>query len=227
MKHFLMSLLAIFVLPAVACGTDIQLYSFALNGTSMQVHREVMSIDWTRAGSYPSDGNARKVVIGDTILMRPSPGGVRAAGNLGPIQQGSLYLASFVRAYRQAVRQTSEVPTTGELKVDRLVGGAVPNVDDSYAASIAVHLMAMFRGAYIPDTSILLGALQDDGRIGAVTLFPAKVLLLLPYSHKLFVPSGQLATLGPEALKQIEQYPVRLEEVDTLEQAYQLMVRTR
>ncbi|HJR76988.1 MAG TPA: hypothetical protein VJ805_08435 [Nitrospiraceae bacterium] len=60
-----------------------------------------------------------------------------------------------------------------------------------------------------------------------VTLFPAKVLLLIPYSQKLFVPSGQLAILEPEVLKQIEQHPVTIKEVDTIEQAYQVMVLNR
>ncbi len=221
----------ILTLPAIglsgSSGTDIQLYSFAVNGTTMQINREVMSINWTSGGSYPSDENGRKVVMGKTILMRPSPGGVRPAGDLGPIQQGSLYLTSFVQAYRQAVKQTAEVPNIGLLQINRLVGGAIPSVDDSYAASTAVHLMAMFRGAVIPDTSILLGALQADGGIGAVSLFPAKVLLLLPYSQKLYIPSGQRAALGPDVLNQIQQRQVVVEEVDTIEQAYQLMIRTR
>lgn len=231
MKRLFAAMLMILALPAIgqsgSGSTDIQLYSFAMNGTTMQINREIMSVNWTSNGSYPSDTNGRKVVVGKTILMRPSPGGVRPAGDLGPIQQGSLYLASFMQAYRQAVKQTAEVPNTGVLQINRLVGGTIPNVDDSYAASTAAHLMAMFRGAVIPDTSILLGALQADGRIGAVSLFPAKVLLLLPYAQKLYIPSGQLAALGPDVLNRIQQRQVVVEEVDTIEQAYQSMIWSR
>lgn len=137
------------------------------------------------------------VVMGNIILMKPSPGGARPGGDLGNIQQGSLYRASLEQAYRQAVKHTEDVPKNGNIEINRMVGGVIPNVDDGYPASMAVHLMAMFWRALIPDNSILIGTLQPDGRIGAVSLLSAKIRRLIPYSQKLFIPSGQLVTLDP------------------------------
>jgi hypothetical protein len=231
MKRALASLLVLLCLPmvglGVASGTDLQLYSFNLNGTKMQVMREVMTVNWKSDPSYHNDGSSPKAIMGKTILMKPSPGGVRPGGDLGNIQQVSLYWTSFERAYHQVLKQTENLPTNAALEVNRLVGGTIPNVDDGYAATIAVHLMAMFQSTFIPNTSILVGALQSDGRVGPVGLLPAKVLLLLPYAQKIYIPSGQLTTLSPSVMNQIQQRQVTIEEVDTIEQAYQLMIRTR
>jgi hypothetical protein len=96
----------------------------------------------------------------------------------------SFYDPQLSRTSRQAAKQTEDVPKNGMLEINRLVGATIPNVDDGYSASMAVHFMAMFRHALVPDNSILIGALLPDGRIGAVSLLPAKVLLLIPFSPK-------------------------------------------
>lgn len=231
MGRYLAVFLVVFFLPVIALGgtniSNVPLFGFMLNGTKLGVTREVMAVNWMSDGSDRADLSPPKVRLGKTILMRPSPGGVRPGGDLGSIQRSSHYLTSLQQAYRQAVKQTEGVPKNGILEINRLVGGTIPNADDGYSASMAVHFMAMFRSAIIPDNSILIGTLQPDGRIGAVSLLSAKVVLLIPYSQKLFIPSGQLTTLEPAVTNLLEQRQVTVEEVDTIEQAYQLMVRTR
>ena len=124
-------------------------------------------------------------------------------------------------------KQTEEIPKHGTLEINRLVGGSIPHVDDGYAAAMTVHFMATFRGAMIPDNYALIGVLQPDGRLGAVSLLSAKVLLLIPYSQKIFIPAGQLSTLDPTVTNILQQRQVTVEEVETVGQAYQRMVRTR
>lgn len=211
----------------VAESAELQLYSFPPNGTKLQIMREVMSLDWKSDPSARNDGGSPRAVMGKAILMKPTPGGVRPASDLGNIQRGSLYWMNFEQAYRYVVRRSENLPKNAALEVTRLVGSTIPNADDSYAATIAVRLMAMFQHASVPDTSILIGTLQPDGRVGPVNLLSEKLLLLLPFSQKLYIPSGQLVELDPNVINTIQQRQVTIEEVDTIEQAYQVMVRTQ
>lgn len=231
MKRAIASLLVLLCLSTVgldlASGNELQLYGFNLNGAKVQVMREVMIVNWRSDPSSSNDGGPPKVIMGKTLLMRPSPGGVRPGADLGYIQEGSLYWTSFERAYRQVLKHTAQLPKNAALEVTRLVGTTIPNVDDGYAPTIAVHLMAMFQHTSIPATSILVGGLQSDGRVGPVGQLPTKVLLLLPYAQKLYIPTGQLATLSPVVMNQIQQRQATIEEVDSIEQAYQLMIRNR
>lgn len=235
MERYLAALLLILFLPAVGLGgpvathtSNVPLYNFMPKGTGLSVTREVMAITWNSYSSEQAELSPPRVVMNKTILMSPIPGGFRPAGDMGKIQQGSLYWASLEQAYQQAVKYTEDIPKVGIIEINRLVFGMmILNVDDGYPASMAVHLIAMFRRAIIPDNSILIGTLQPDGRIGTVSALSAKIRLLIPYSQKLFIPSGQLATLNPTLTTLLQQHSVTVEEVDTIEQAYQLMVRTR
>lgn len=211
----------------VAYGNEIQLFNFPWNGTKMSVSRETLLVNWIAKPDSRNDGALPVVTGGDIILMRPSSlGGIRPARHLGNIQQRTLFWASFERGYWEAAKHHDAWPQNAALHLQYLVSGTTLPVDDGYAATIAVRLLAMFRKAHIPDTSILVGVLQPDGRIGPVGLLPQKLQLLLPYAQKLYIPSGQLATLDPIFMGRFQQR-VTIEEVETIEQAYQLMAPPR
>lgn len=198
-----------------------------------------VSLSWQKLDSDPSDLSPPKLVSGGIYLLQqpPMPGssGRRRKGILGrPFlshidQQGDSW-KSFEMAYRVAVDHTGDVTKIGTIDVnyfvDRPTSYFTPGRQD--AALIAVHLMALFRRELIDHRSILLGTLEPDGRIGPVlSRLSEKVALLIPFAQQILIPSGQLVTLDPTVMHQLQQRGTKILEVDNLEQAYQLMVRTR
>jgi hypothetical protein len=53
------------------------------------------------------------------------------------------------------------------------------------------------------------------------------VSLLAPQTEKIFIPSGHLTLLDPAVKNELQPQRRIIQEVDTIEHAYQLMVRTR
>jgi hypothetical protein len=93
---------------------------------------------------------------------------------------------------------------------------------------MAVRLMGLFRREAIDDRSILLGTLEPNGHIGPlIGMLSEKVALLIPHAQQILILSGQLVDLDPTVMHQLHQHGTAIREVDTLEQAYHLMVRAR
>lgn len=222
--------------PSETRETEIPLYGFTLAGGQLRLTYELMSVNWARYDTNVADMNPPKLVSGGTYTAQLtfSSGARYSRGQIGrkylaPIDVGGPYWRSIERAYPLAVQYTEVLQKVGILEINRMVDGlTVPDADEGYPASIALGLMSLFHAPYSRDRFYqeyvaLLGTLQPDGRIGPVSRVSEKVALLLTRVPKILIPSGQLAMVDPAVLNQLYQHHSRIEEVDTLEQAYQLM----
>ena len=253
MKRVLLALAIVFYLQGnefsegqaiESLGTEIPVYRFVHTVNSRfpeqaeerrTIQQVFVGLDWARFDSNPGDLNPSKLVRGGIYLLQPSIPGSRGSGN-----SGRRFLAnidplgdtwnSFEMAYHVAIEHTQDITKIGSIKVnyfvDRPTSYFTPGRDD--AASMAAYLMALFRRELIDDRSIILGTLEPDGHIGPVfTMLSEKVALLIPFAQQILIPSGQLINLDPTVMHQLQQHGTKVLEVDSLEQAYQLMVRTR
>jgi hypothetical protein len=205
----------------------------------LHIQQGFVSLSWQSLDSDPSDLSPPKLISGGIYLVQqpPMPGSSssrRRKGIIGRLfldridHQGDLW-KSFEMAYRQAVAHTGDITKIGTIEVnyfvDRPTSYFTPGLHET---ALAVHLMGLFRGEAIDDRSILLGILQTDGRIGPVfSLLSEKVALLIPHAQQILIPSGQLVDLNPTVMHQLQQHGTKVLEVDNLEQAYQLMKRSR
>ncbi len=197
------------------------------------VQQVFVSLNWTRFHSDPGDLNPPKLVKGGIYLLQPPLVGSRGRGTIGRHflasidDQGDSW-SSFEMAYRQAVEQTRDITKIGEIEVNYFVDrpSSYFTPDRYDAAFMAVHLMALFRRELIDARSVLLGTLLPDGRIGpGYSMLSEKVALLIPHTQLILIPSGELTNLDLTVMHQLQEHGTRVLEVDSLEQAYQLMVR--
>jgi hypothetical protein len=205
----------------------------------LNIQQWFVSLSWQRLDSDPSDLSPPKLISGGIYLLQqpPMPGssvrrrkGILSRPFLARIDQQGDSWKSFEMAYRVAVDHTGDITKIGTIEVnyfvDKPTSYFIRGLHD--AALTAVHLMGLFRRETIDNRSILLGTLEPDGRIGPVFgMLSEKVALLIPLAEQILIPSGQLATLDPTVMHQLQQHGTKVLEVDNLEQAYQLMVRTR
>ena len=108
----------------------------------------------------------------------------------------------------------------GVVEIDRVFIGNVSGDIEDDAAAMSLQFMALFRGKEIPDFSTVVGVLQDDGRLGPVSAVAAKVRAVVGFAWIILVPTGQLTELSIPLRNSLDARRIRVEEVDTLEQAY-------
>ena len=156
------------------------------------------------------------------ILMRPiRGGGSLPSGDLGRIA-GTKYGVVLQQAYRLALKHTEDLSLNGVVEVNRTVFGTVAEAGDDYAAVMTVSIMAMFRSQYIPETSILVGKLDEDGRLRSTPGLAQKMRVLKRVATKIVVPMEQVNDIDP-----LQYQGIQIEGADTIEQAYQALVQRR
>jgi len=253
MKRVLLALVIVFYLQGdelsegraiESLATEIPAYRFVYTITGRfpeqaeeqrAVQQVFIGLDWLRFDSNPGDLDPPKLVRGGIYLLQPAVLGSRGRGssgrrflaNIDPLEDT---WKSFEMAYRVAVDHTGDIPKIGTIEVnyfvDRPTSYFIRGLHD--AALTAVHIMGLFRRELIDTRSILLGTLEPDGRIGPVFgMLSDKMAMLIPIAEQILIPSGQLVTLDSTVMHQLQQHGTKVLEVDNIEQAYQLMVRTR
>ena len=223
---------------------QVPLYKFTTIGEKLSFGQEFMLFEWSIDSSNHGSLNPSKLrkgqIFSSKLVMLPNrPGcvGRRCSSMgrllLGDIQPQSFYWSSVEYAYRHAVERaerTESIQKVGTIEINRMIlNDGVSNVwdvDEGWAASMAVHFMALFRQELISESNILIGSLLPDGKIGPVNRLPEKVTLL-GQTKKILIAPGQLAILDPIVLNQLQQRGTTVLEVNDIEEAYQQMVRVR
>ena len=226
-------------------GQEVPIYSFVHSVTSRfpgpaeekhSVQQAFVRIDWTRFDFDPGDLSPPKLVRGGIYQLQPQVPAPGSRGRnssvrrfLANIDQQGDFWKSFELAYRVARDQTENITKIGRIEVNYFVDRPTSyfSPDQYDAASIAIHLMALFRREWINDRSILLGTLEPGGRIGPGFSMISEKVLLMRHAHQILIPTGQLTVLDPTVIDQLQQHGTKVLEVETLEEAYQLMVRAR
>lgn len=98
----------------------------------------------------------------------------------------------------------------------------------SASSAVAVGLVAAWRGDDVKSDVALSGKIMPDGQIEAVGALPVKVEAAARAQFKIvLVPRGQLYTADWDLLQLAAGWNMKVVEVATLEEAYQLMTTAR
>ena len=89
---------------------------------------------------------------------------------------------------------------------------------------MAIGFIALFKGDHIRRGTALTGTLEPGGRIGSVGAVPDKVRAAKREGyHTVLVPLGQILTAQWNLNELAFQLNINVKEVDTIDEAYQLM----
>lgn len=223
MKRALLLIVFLLANPEIGLGgthiANVVLYQLGKTPEGPVAPREIMAVTWNSYDIGHPAPTPPDLVMNKVILMRPMRGGGSLpSGDLGRIA-GTSYGTALQQAYRLALKQTEDLLLNGVVEVNRTVFGTAAETVDDYAAAMTLSIMAMFRNQYIPETSIVVGKLDEDGRLRATPGLAQKVKVLKKVATKIVVPMEQLNDVNPL------QYPgLQIEGVDTIDQAYQAVV---
>ena len=158
--------------------------------------------------------------------QKPQPDPVELLRFNGRVRLGAGNLESIDRAFAYAIERTPNVRHSGTVSV--LAHAYRPAASDgpSAGAAIAVGFVAMFKGERLQRGIAVTGTFEPGGRIGPVGGIPDKMRAAAREGYRtILVPRGQL--YGPRwNLNQLAlELGVTVKEVDTVDEAYELMTR--
>jgi hypothetical protein len=203
---------------------NVSLYHYSKTAVGLAAHREVMAMTWTPAGPQRSNLSPPTLVMRHTVLKRLDH--FRPEGDPREITRSDRYQENLERAFRHAVKHAGIDFYGGVVEIDRVFIGNVSGDVEDDAAAMSLQFMALFRGKEIPDFSTVVGVLQDDGRLGPVSAVAAKVRAVVGFAWIILVPTGQLTELSIPLRNSLDARRIRVEEVDTLEQAYERLAQS-
>ena len=160
--------------------------------------------------------------------QKPQPDPIELLRFNGRVRLGAGNLESIDHAFAYAVERTPNIRHSGTVSV--LAHAYRPTASDgpSAGAVIAIGFIAMFNGDHLQRGIALTGTFEPGGRIGPVGGIPDKMRAAAREGYRtILVPSGQIQ--GPNwNLNQLAlDLNVTVREVETVEQAYELMTGRR
>jgi hypothetical protein len=148
-------------------------------------------------------------------------------GVYGGVKLEGEALASLTSAVRYAVERTPNGRHSGTVT---MVGTAyAPTRSDgaSAGAAFAIALMAMFNDVSLQGNVCITGTLEPGGRIGKVGSIPAKMRAAWAGGcHLILVPRFQILDSNWDLNSEALRIGIKVREVDTIDEAYQLMVNS-
>ncbi|MCC2640981.1 MAG: exported protein of unknown function [Nitrospira sp.] len=132
---------------------------------------------------------------------------------------------SIQRAFRYALKRLApSIHPTGTLSLYATFTGPLKEEGSTAEAALAIGFLALIKGDSLIQHITITGTLESDGRIGQVAHVAEKTSVAARAGYRvLLVPRGQfyaprvnLITLAPEST-------VLVREVDTIEEAYEIM----
>jgi hypothetical protein len=156
--------------------------------------------------------------------QKPQPDPVELLRFNGRIRLGAGNLESIDHAFAYAVEHTPNARHSGTVSVIAHAYRPTSSDGPSAGAAIAVGFMALFKGDRLQRGIALTGTFEPGGRIGPVGSIPDKMRAAAREGYRtMLVPRGQI--YGPNwNLNQLAlELNVAVKEVDTIDQAYELM----
>lgn len=154
----------------------------------------------------------------------PEPNPARLQWMQGGVRFGKSQLGSMAQAFDYAVERTPAVPHTGIVSVIGVTYRPTGSDGPSAGAAMAVGFIAMFKGDHVQRGTALTGTFEAGGRIGWVGGIPDKIRAAKREGyHTVLVPRGQIYDPRWNLNELAFQLNVTIKEVDTVEEAYQLM----
>jgi len=155
---------------------------------------------------------------------KPEPNPIQLQWILAGVRYGKSHLGAMSQAFDYAVERTPSVPHTGTVSVLGVTYRPTGSDGPSAGALMAVGFIAMFKGDRIQRGTALTGTIESGGRIGWVGSIPDKIRAAKREGyHTVLVPRGQVHTTQWNLVELGFQLNITVKEVDTVDEAYQIM----
>ncbi|HEY6085376.1 MAG TPA: S16 family serine protease [Nitrospira sp.] len=147
---------------------------------------------------------------------------------LAGVRFGSSHVGAMTQAFDYAVQRTPGISHSGTVTVQGITYQPTGSDGPSGGAAMAVGFIALFKGERIQRGIAITGTLQADGQIGFVGSIPDKIRAAKREGcHTVLVPRGQIHDARWNLNELAFQLNVTVKEVDTVDEAYQLMTGNR
>lgn len=159
---------------------------------------------------------------------KPEPNPVRLQWINAGVRLGQTHLGSMAEAFNYAVERTPSVQHSGTVSVQGVTYAPTGSDGPSAGAAMAVGFIAMFKGEKVHRGTALTGTFQPGGQIGWVGGIPDKIRAAKREGyHTVLVPRGQIQTPQWNLTDLSFQLNIAVKEVDTVDDAYQMMTGQR
>jgi len=159
---------------------------------------------------------------------KPEPNPVQLQWLLAGVRLGHDHLGAMAQAFAYAVERTPSVQHSGTVSVQGVAYRPTGSDGPSAGAAMAVGFIAMFKGEHIQRGVALTGTIEPDGQIGPVGSIPDKIRAAAREGYRtVLVPREQIHDERWNLNELGFQLNVTVKEVDTIDEAYQLMTGQR
>jgi hypothetical protein len=159
---------------------------------------------------------------------KPEPNPVQLQWLLAGVRLGNAHLGAMAEAFAYAVERTPSVRHSGTVSVRGVAYQPTGSDGPSAGAAMAVGFIAMFKGEHIQRGIALTGTIEPGGQIGLVGSIPDKIRAAAREGYRtVLVPRGQIYDARWNLNELGLQLNVTVKEVDTIDEAYQLMTGQR
>jgi len=159
---------------------------------------------------------------------KPEPNPVQLQWLLAGVRLGNVHLGAMAQAFAYAVERTPSIQHSGTVSVQGVAYQPTGSDGPSAGAAMAVGFIAMFKGEHILRGIALTGTFEPGGQIGPVGGIPDKIRAAAREGYRtILVPRGQIHDSQWNLNELGFQLNVTIKEVDTIDEAYQLMTGQR
>jgi Lon-like protease len=159
---------------------------------------------------------------------KPEPNPIRLQWLLAGVRLGDAHLGAMAQAFAYAVERTPSVQHSGTVSVQGVAYQPTGSDGPSAGAAMAVGFIALFKGERIQRGIALTGTIEPGGQIGPVGAIPDKIRAAAREGYRtVLVPRGQIHDARWNLNELGFQLNVTVKEVDTIDEAYQLMTGQR
>ena len=159
---------------------------------------------------------------------KPDPNPIRLQWLLAGVRLGDAHLGAMAQAFNYAVERTPSIQHSGTVSVQGVAYRPTGSDGPSAGAAMAVGFIALFKGDRIQRGMALTGTIEPGGQIGLVGSIPDKIRAAAREGFRtVLVPRGQMYDARWNLNELGLQLNVTVKEVDTIDEAYQLMTGQR
>lgn len=159
---------------------------------------------------------------------KPEPNPVQLQWRLAGVKLGNTHLGAMAQAFDYAIERTPSVPHSGTVSIQGVAYQPTGSDGPSAGAAMAVGFIALFKGEHIQRGIALTGTFEPGGQIGPVGSIPDKIRAAAREGYRtVLVPRGQIHDARWNLNELGFQLNVTVKEVDTIDEAYQLMTGQR
>lgn len=155
---------------------------------------------------------------------KPEPNPVHLHWRLAGVKLGNTHLGSMAQAFAYAIERTPSIQHSGTVSVQGVAYQPTSSDGPSAGAAMTVGFIALFKGEPIQRGIAMTGTLEPGGQIGPVGSIPDKIRAAAREGYRtMLVPRGQIHDARWNLNELGFQLNVTVKEVETIDEAYQLM----